>query len=49
MRSLECPQCRWVSVDDGTGRRRLEMRWSQAGSVTALTVPTGPAVAARAA
>ena len=23
-----CPECRWVPVVDGAGRRRLEMRWS---------------------
>jgi hypothetical protein len=27
MRDKECPECRWVSVVDGSGRRRLEMRW----------------------
>ena len=28
MRSnVECPECRWVPVVDGSGRRRLEMRW----------------------
>jgi hypothetical protein len=27
MRNKECPECRWVPVVDGTGRRRLEMRW----------------------
>ena len=27
MRSKECPECRWVSVVDAAGRRRLEMRW----------------------
>ena len=48
MRSQECPQCRWVPVDDGTGRRRLEMRWVRPGTVTALS-STGPATAARAA
>ena len=31
MRNTECPECRWVPVVDGSGRRsgrrRLEMRW----------------------
>ena len=28
MRSTtECSQCRWIPVVDGSGRRRLEMRW----------------------
>jgi hypothetical protein len=27
MRDKECPECRWVPVVDGSGRRRLEMRW----------------------
>jgi hypothetical protein len=27
MREKDCPECRWVSVVDETGRRRLEMRW----------------------
>jgi hypothetical protein len=26
------PQCSWVSVVDGAGRRRLEMRWSPPGT-----------------
>jgi hypothetical protein len=29
MRETNCPQCRWVPVVDGSGRRRLEMRWQQ--------------------
>jgi len=28
MRDVECPECRWVPVVDGVGRRRLEMRWN---------------------
>jgi len=32
----ERPQCRWVPVVDESGRRRLEMRWVQPGTVTAL-------------
>jgi hypothetical protein len=27
MRAKDCPECRWVSVVDTAGRRRLEMRW----------------------
>lgn len=27
MREKDCPECRWVSVVDVTGRRHLEMRW----------------------
>jgi hypothetical protein len=27
MREKECHECRWVSVTDASGRRRLEMRW----------------------
>jgi hypothetical protein len=27
MREMNCPECRWVPVVDGSGRRRLEMRW----------------------
>ena len=23
----DCPECRWVPVIDGSGRRRIEMRW----------------------
>jgi hypothetical protein len=33
MRTQECPQCRWVPVVDGSGRRRLEMRWTQPDAV----------------
>jgi hypothetical protein len=49
MRVQECPQCRWVPVVDGAGRRRLEMRWGQQGNVAALSSRTGAAVAASAA
>ncbi len=28
----ECPECRWVSVVDGAGRRRMEMRWENPGA-----------------
>ena len=27
LRDKNCPECRWVPVVDGSGRRRLEMRW----------------------
>ena len=27
MREKDSPQCRWVAVVDGAGRRRFEMRW----------------------
>jgi hypothetical protein len=27
MREKNCPECRWVSVMDAAGNRRLEMRW----------------------
>jgi hypothetical protein len=25
----ECPECRWIAVVDGAGRRRFEMRWQK--------------------
>jgi hypothetical protein len=28
VREKDCPECRWVTVVDGNGRRRLEMRWN---------------------
>ncbi len=34
----DCPQCSWVSVVDGAGRRRLEMRWDQPRTGTAFAV-----------
>jgi hypothetical protein len=40
MRSNECPECRWVPVVDGSGRRRLEMRWQL--PVPAATTVTAP-------
>jgi len=43
------PQCQWVPVVDEAGRRRLEMRWAQPGTVTALAPRGRVAVAARAA
>jgi hypothetical protein len=36
MRQNDCPECRWVSVVDEAGRRRLEMRWQTSAPVTAL-------------
>lgn len=42
-------QCRWVPVVDEAGRRRLEMRWAEPGTVTALTARAGRASATRAA
>ncbi|MEU2350779.1 hypothetical protein [Modestobacter sp. NPDC049651] len=36
MRSNDCPECRWVSVVDEAGRRRLEMRWQTSAPVAAL-------------
>jgi hypothetical protein len=48
MRVQECPQCRWVPVVDGAGRRRLEMRWGQQGNVTALSPRTGTVAASAA-
>ena len=36
MRDLGCPECRWVPVVDGSGKRRLEMRWQLSGAVTAI-------------
>ncbi|MFQ1001259.1 hypothetical protein [Modestobacter sp. SSW1-42] len=35
MRENLCPELRWVPVVDGAGRRRLEMRWEQPGTVVA--------------
>jgi hypothetical protein len=34
MRAKECPECRWVPVVDGTGQRRLEMRWELTASAS---------------
>jgi hypothetical protein len=34
MRTQNCPECQWVPVIDGTGRRRLEMRWVRPRSGT---------------
>ena len=38
MREKECPECRWVSVVDPTGRRRLEMRWQPSTLETQVPV-----------
>ena len=32
-----CPECRWVTVADETGRRRVEMRWAMPTPVAAAT------------
>jgi len=37
MRNTESPECRWVPVVDGSGRRRLEMRWQLPVSAPAMT------------
>jgi len=42
-------QCQWVPVVDEAGRRRMEMRWAQPGTVTALAPRDRVAVVARAA
>jgi hypothetical protein len=44
-----CPQCSWVPVVDEAGRRRLEMRWDQSGTVTAFAVRGRTAAGNRAA
>ena len=49
MRNSTCPECRWVPVVDGAGRRRLEMRWEQPGTVASLPMAAGRTLAARAA
>ena len=41
MRTTDCPECRWVSVVDEAGRRRLEMRWQTSAPVTALRPAAG--------
>ncbi len=45
MRTQECPECRWVPVVDGSGRRRLEMRWQQPAGVTPSAVPAAAPLA----
>jgi hypothetical protein len=37
MRDLGCPQCRWVTVVDGSGRRRLEMRWQPPAATSTVS------------
>ena len=37
MRNTEYPECRWVPVIDGSGRRRLEMRWQLPVAAPAAT------------
>ena len=44
-----CPQCSWVPVVDEAGRRRLEMRWTRPGTVSALAVRSSEAAGTRAA
>jgi hypothetical protein len=39
MRKRNCPECHWVTVDDGSGRRRVEMRWLRAAPVGTTAVP----------
>ncbi len=40
MRAQDCPECRWVQVVDGSGRRRFEMRWQlPAPAASAAAVP----------
>jgi hypothetical protein len=40
MRAQDCPECRWVPVVDGSGRRRLEMRWQlPVPAATSAAVP----------
>jgi hypothetical protein len=43
------PQCSWVPVVDGTGRRRLEMRWDQPRTAPAFAVRGRTAAGTRAA
>jgi hypothetical protein len=43
MRAKSCPECRWVSVVDAVGNRRLEMRWQPP-----VVIPQAPVVAPRA-
>jgi len=39
MRERLCSECHWVSVVDGAGRRRMEMRWGRPdAAVVALPV-----------
>jgi hypothetical protein len=33
--ATNCPECHWVPVVDGSGRRRLEMRWVRPSAVPA--------------
>jgi hypothetical protein len=48
MRDKGCPECRWVSVVDASGRRRVEMRWVAPQPPVADPGP-GTAAAAKAA
>jgi hypothetical protein len=49
MRERLCSECHWVSVVDGAGRRRMEMRWGRPGTVTSLTAVADRSMAVRAA
>jgi hypothetical protein len=46
MRDKGCPECRWISVVDGSGRRRVEMRWAVPAPPVAEPAPVGAAVKA---
>ena len=39
MRERECPQCRWTTVIDESGRRRLEMRWQPFSAAPSADAP----------
>ncbi len=43
MRTQNCPECRWVPVVDGSGRRRLEMRWVSPGAAAPASLPAARA------
>jgi hypothetical protein len=45
MRTRECPECRWESVVDGSGRRRIQMRWAMPAAPVAQ--PSAEPVPAR--
>jgi hypothetical protein len=45
-----CPEIHWVPVVDGSGRRRLEMRWQIAApGAQVATLPAAATASARAA
>ena len=39
MREKNCPECRWVSVVDASGRRRMELRWAMPTPPVTQPVP----------